>query len=240
MAARERTFAASLAHIERLVGGPGTLLDIGTAAGRFPRRGDAARLEGRRLRAEPLACRVGLAALRRPHPSGQRLRAAVRAGQLRRRDALGRHRAHDESARVIEQCRALLKPGGLLIVNYPDIGSWIARALGRRWLFLTSVHLHYFDRRTITRLLESAGFEVGSRAPARPAAGAGLHPDARLGAQRRAPSGARARRVRHWGLRESRCRTGSARRSWPRDACRRSFWRWVSGSPNSSGGLWYL
>ena len=54
----------------------------------------------------------------------------------------------------------MLKPGGVLVVNYPDIGSWIARALGRRWLFLTSVHLHYFDRRTMTRFLESAGFEV--------------------------------------------------------------------------------
>ena len=53
-----------------------------------------------------------------------------------------------------------MKPGGVLVVNYPDIGSWIARALGRRWLFLTSVHLHYFDRGTMTRFLESAGFEV--------------------------------------------------------------------------------
>ena len=29
---------------------------------------------------------------------------------------------------VLDRCRELLKPGGLLIVNYPDIGSWIARA----------------------------------------------------------------------------------------------------------------
>src|SRR5687768_16735666 len=33
--ARERTFAAALGEIERLAGGPGTLLDIGTAAGAF-------------------------------------------------------------------------------------------------------------------------------------------------------------------------------------------------------------
>ena len=61
---------------------------------------------------------------------------------------------------TLERCRTLLKPGGILIVNYPDIGSWIARLLGRRWLFLTSVHLHYFDRITIRRLLAAAGFEV--------------------------------------------------------------------------------
>jgi SAM-dependent methyltransferase len=61
---------------------------------------------------------------------------------------------------MLDRCHELLKPGGCLIVNYPDIGSWIARALGRRWLFLTSVHLYYFDRRTIARMLESTGFSV--------------------------------------------------------------------------------
>jgi hypothetical protein len=44
------------------------------------------------------------------------------------------------------------------VVNYPDIGSWIARVLGRKWLFLTSVHLYYFDRRTMSRMLETTGF----------------------------------------------------------------------------------
>jgi 2-polyprenyl-3-methyl-5-hydroxy-6-metoxy-1,4-benzoquinol methylase len=33
---------------------------------------------------------------------------------------------------VLDRCRVLLKPGGVLVVNYPDIGSWVARALGRR------------------------------------------------------------------------------------------------------------
>jgi hypothetical protein len=45
-------------------------------------------------------------------------------------------------------------------VNYPDIGSWIARLLRRKWLFLISVHLFYFDRRTMARLLGQHGFEV--------------------------------------------------------------------------------
>jgi 2-polyprenyl-3-methyl-5-hydroxy-6-metoxy-1,4-benzoquinol methylase len=31
--------------------------------------------------------------------------------------------------RVIEECQRLLKPGGLLVINYPDIGSWVARAM---------------------------------------------------------------------------------------------------------------
>ena len=52
---------------------------------------------------------------------------------------------------VLRRVTALLTPGGLLIVNYPDIGSWIARAMGRKWPFLSSVHLYYFTRTTIRR-----------------------------------------------------------------------------------------
>jgi hypothetical protein len=51
------------------------------------------------------------------------------------------------------------------VVNYPDIGSWIARVLGRRWLFLTSVHLYYFDRRTIRMMLEKTGYDVATVRP---------------------------------------------------------------------------
>jgi hypothetical protein len=32
--------------------------------------------------------------------------------------------------------------------------------MGARWVFLLSVHLYYFDRRTITQLLARCGFDV--------------------------------------------------------------------------------
>ncbi len=56
--------------------------------------------------------------------------------------------------------RDLLKPGGVLIVNYPDVGSLAARALGTRWPFWLSVHLLYYTRRTIALQLEQAGLKV--------------------------------------------------------------------------------
>ena len=65
----------------------------------------------------------------------------------------------DPKAEIAETHR-LLKTNGLLVVNYPDIGSWIARLMGRSWVFLLDVHLYYFTRTTITRLLETAGFDV--------------------------------------------------------------------------------
>ena len=87
---------------------------------------------------------------------------------------------------TLEHCRRLLKPGGVLVVNYPDIGSWIARALGRRWLFLTSVHLHYFDRGTMTAVSRIDRFRGPRGPPALPAARARLHPLERRGAQQAA------------------------------------------------------
>ena len=61
---------------------------------------------------------------------------------------------------VLRECRRILKKKGLLVVNYPDIGSWIARIMGRKWVFLLSVHLYYFTRRTMVKMLQDSGFSV--------------------------------------------------------------------------------
>jgi hypothetical protein len=58
------------------------------------------------------------------------------------------------------ECHRVLKPDGLLIVNYPDIQSLVARLMGRRWVFLLSVHLYYFTPATIRTMLEKTGFKV--------------------------------------------------------------------------------
>jgi SAM-dependent methyltransferase len=62
-----------------------------------------------------------------------------------------------ETLRIV---RSLLKPSGVLLVNYPDIGTLAARALGRRWPFWLSVHLIYYTRKTLTEQLQRAGFST--------------------------------------------------------------------------------
>jgi SAM-dependent methyltransferase len=165
IAARERTFAESLRHIERAAGGRGRMLDIGTAAGSFvaaaaARGWHAEGCEPNRWMAEWGSRHYGIrirqgSVFDQPYEDGS-------FDVITLWDVI----EHTEDPRlVLERCRALLRPGGILAVTYPDIGSWMARALGRRWLFLTSVHIVYFDRATIARMLRTAGFEVALMRP---------------------------------------------------------------------------
>jgi SAM-dependent methyltransferase len=65
----------------------------------------------------------------------------------------------------LKECRRVLKPGGLLVVNYPDIGSWAARWMGRDWVMLVSVHLYFFTRQTLADAANRAGFEIVEMRP---------------------------------------------------------------------------
>jgi SAM-dependent methyltransferase len=160
MPARIRTFARSLAGIERQLGRKGRLLDVGTAAGAMlvaarDAGWEAEGCEPNRWLGEWGTRQYGV----RISP-GTVFEQHYEPGSF---DVITLWDVveHAPSAReLIDHCRTLLTPGGLLIVNYPDIGSWIARLTRRQWLFLTSVHLHYFTRRTMKRLLHDTGFEV--------------------------------------------------------------------------------
>ena len=60
----------------------------------------------------------------------------------------------------LDRIHKLLKPTGLLVVNYPDFGSAPAQLLGKKWPFLLSVHLIYYTRYTIRKQLRKCGFQV--------------------------------------------------------------------------------
>lgn len=65
-----------------------------------------------------------------------------------------------EPMKVIRECKRILRSCGLLVLTYPDIGSLVARLMGRKWVFLLSVHYYYFTRRTIAAALEKCGFAI--------------------------------------------------------------------------------
>jgi 2-polyprenyl-3-methyl-5-hydroxy-6-metoxy-1,4-benzoquinol methylase len=62
---------------------------------------------------------------------------------------------------LLERAHALLRPGGLLVLETQDIDSAFARLLGRRWHhFKHPEHIYHFTAPTARALLDSAGFEV--------------------------------------------------------------------------------
>lgn len=66
---------------------------------------------------------------------------------------------------TLVRCNRYLKPNGHIVVNYPDIGSVLAKLAGRKWWFIISVHLYYFTPKTIAKLLAETGFEVVETGP---------------------------------------------------------------------------
>jgi 2-polyprenyl-3-methyl-5-hydroxy-6-metoxy-1,4-benzoquinol methylase len=54
----------------------------------------------------------------------------------------------------------LLRNGGMLAISTMDVEAPIARLLGRRWPWYMQMHLYYFSRATLARMVEAAGFEV--------------------------------------------------------------------------------
>jgi SAM-dependent methyltransferase len=57
----------------------------------------------------------------------------------------------------LNRCASLLKPGGYLFLNVPDLDSVQARLLKDRWPLLLAEHLNYFNRPSLRRCGELAG-----------------------------------------------------------------------------------
>jgi SAM-dependent methyltransferase len=163
---RELTFGKCLDRITRAWrGSPGRLLDIGTGSGAFlhvarERGWQVEGCEPNRWLCEWALGHYGLAI--RPGTVFEQNYPSHAYDVVSLWDVLEHT---PDPKREIQEAGRLLKPGGLLVVNYPDIGSWIARLMGARWVFLLDVHLYYFTRATIRRLLEGMGFAIVTVAP---------------------------------------------------------------------------
>lgn len=62
----------------------------------------------------------------------------------------------------VRKAAAVLRPGGIFALATPDIDSLPARLTGKRWVGfkLSEEHVYYFSRRTLSLMLEEAGFEI--------------------------------------------------------------------------------
>ena len=64
----------------------------------------------------------------------------------------------DDPLATLRQACEVLRPGGWIAVHTMNLDSVLARLLGSRWPWLMEMHLYYFTRRTLARMLEAAGF----------------------------------------------------------------------------------
>lgn len=64
-----------------------------------------------------------------------------------------------DPANFMSLCAQLLKPGGSLFVNVPDLDSVQARLLGKRWPLLLAEHLNYFNRPSLRTCGDLAGLQ---------------------------------------------------------------------------------
>jgi SAM-dependent methyltransferase len=61
----------------------------------------------------------------------------------------------------LRKAATLMCPGGVVAISTGDIESFVAKSRGSKWRQIhPPTHLHYFSRRTLTRLLDAHGFDV--------------------------------------------------------------------------------
>lgn len=158
--AREATFDSSLTQIEKYAPHKGKILDIGTAGGSFLA---AAKKRGWDVQGcEP---NKWMAAWGKKQYSID-IKPGTLFDQKYKTETFDVVTLWDviehttEPDKVVQECARILKKDGLLVINYPDYGSWIAKATARKWVFLLSVHLYYFTPETIKKMLEKCGFTI--------------------------------------------------------------------------------
>lgn len=66
-----------------------------------------------------------------------------------------------EPVRVLNKARSILKDGGVLFISAPNIESFEAKISMKRWIGMElPTHLYQYSPKTITLLLEKAGFRI--------------------------------------------------------------------------------
>lgn len=66
----------------------------------------------------------------------------------------------DSPSAFVRTLAARLRPGGTLVLETPDIGSWPYWFFGSSWRQLIPEHYYFFDRSTLARMLEDNGLRV--------------------------------------------------------------------------------
>jgi 2-polyprenyl-3-methyl-5-hydroxy-6-metoxy-1,4-benzoquinol methylase len=158
---RRRSFQAALARLESLrrVRPPGRLLEIGSSVGLFldeaRKRGwDAVGIEPSRWAAESARTR-GLSVF-----NGTLDEFVVEGGPFDVLVSWDVFEHLEDPLGALHRAYELLRPGGLLVFTTVNLGGLGRKLFRGRWPWFMRMHLHYFTRKSLTRMVRSSGFEV--------------------------------------------------------------------------------
>ncbi len=155
--AKDASYRWNIDRLERHVR-HGRLLDVGCGHGFFLSLLDPARWERRGVEPARAAARHGREVF------GLDVKSIFLAeNELPRQyfDAVTMFHVLEHVAdprRDLELAYELLKPGGYLYLEFPDVASVFARWRKRSWWYIMRFHTYYFDEATATRLLAATGF----------------------------------------------------------------------------------
>ena len=65
-----------------------------------------------------------------------------------------------EPLKALDKIRSIQSDRGLLIIEVPNIESYLAKKDGIFWKFIALEHLFYFSDKTLSRVLENAGYKI--------------------------------------------------------------------------------
>ncbi len=71
----------------------------------------------------------------------------------------------EDPSATLRKASRILRPGGIIVINIPNIESFWSHLLRDRWWLVEQMHYYYFEPRTIRQLLENSGFSVISIKP---------------------------------------------------------------------------
>ena len=163
-AARRRTLGRSLARVhERTAGARGRLLDVGCSAGLFLELArdagwDVHGIEPSEWLAERARARLGGELISCSSFEQTPLSDAT-FDVVCLWDVLEHVTDPDQ---VLAKASRILRPGGILALNVPNLQSRIARLLGPRWPLLLPEHLFFFSPASLRLLFARHGFTVPS------------------------------------------------------------------------------
>jgi SAM-dependent methyltransferase len=162
------TYGRALGKVAALVPDRAGLLDIGTGSGFVLELARDAGWSGVRG-VEPSADAIAKASPDiRPRIVMDVMRSGLfEAGSF---DAVTMFQVLDhmpDPADLLEECRRVLRPGGVVLAFNHNVTAWSARLLGERSPIIDVEHTYLYSPRTMRRLFEQAGYEVASVTPAR-------------------------------------------------------------------------